>query len=202
MTMAEELTTTNSTTTSPADVHKGSGFAVGNGDERWYIAECKPTKETTIRTMLRNAKYEVYVASRIEEKVYANRTRRRKETVVIPGKVFVRTVENSLMGIMYGYSAVWRFMINRLSKQRAFAFVPDDQMQQLQYVLGHAENPVYITAESLKVGQEVRVMRGALAGVQGSFYKQGHTSYIVIKVEMGSSHYVFTEVPTEDIQPV
>ena len=198
--MAEELTMTTSTQMSPADVHKDSGFAVGNGNERWFIAECKPTKEMTVRAMLSNAKYEVYVASRSEEKVYANRTRRTIERIFIPGKVFVHTEEKNLMDIMRGFSSVWRFMINRLSAERKFAFVPDNQMQQLQYVLGHAQNPVYITAGSLKVGQEVRVMRGALAGVQGSFYKEGHTSYIVIQVEMGISHYIYTEVPTEDVQ--
>lgn len=200
--MAKELTSTNSTRTSRADMHKGSGIAVGKGEVRWYIAECKPTKETTIRTMLRNAKYEVFVASRTEERVYANRTQRTIESIVIPGKVFVRTEESNLMDIMLGYSSVWRFMLNRLSKERAFAFVPDDQMQQLQYVLGHAANPVFVTTESLGVGQEVKVMRGALASLQGNFVKKGHNSFIVIKVQMGSNHYVYTEVPEEDVQPV
>lgn len=200
--MVKELPLTNTAPTSPADMHKDSGIAVDKGDMRWYIAECKPTRETTIRTMLKNAKYEVFVASRTAERVYANRTRRTIETIVIPGKVFVRTEEKKLMDIMLGYSAVWRFMLNRLSKERAFAFVPDDQMQQLQYVLGHATNPVFVTAESLDVGQEVRVVRGALASLQGYFVKKEHNSFIVIKVQMGSNHYVYTEVPEEDVQPV
>ncbi len=200
--MGEELGISRNDNMSPADMHKGSGFAVDSGKVHWYIAECKPTKESTIRTMLKNAKYEVYVASRREEKVYANRTRRIKETVMIPGKVFVRTEETKLMDIMRGYSAVWRFMINRMSKDRIYAFVPEDEMQQLQYVMGNAENPIHITAESLKVDQVVKVMRGALAGLIGWYYKEGHTSYIVIKVSMGTNHYVYTEVPLEDIQPV
>ena len=45
-------------------------------------------------------------------------------------------------------------------------------------------------------------MRGALEGLEGGFHKEGHASYIVIKVSMGSSHYVYTEVPIEDIQPL
>ena len=73
-------------------------------------------------------------------------------------------------------------------------------MRQLQYMLGHAENPVLMIVESLKVNQKVRVMRGPLAGLEGWFYKEGHASFVVIKVTMGTSHYVYTEVSLEDIQ--
>lgn len=187
---------------SPTILHKDSGFAVSDANTRWFIAECKPTKEGTIRTMLQNADYEVYVASRNEMKVYKSRNRRIKETVMIPGKVFVRTEETKLMSIMLGYSSVWRFMIDRTAKDRRYAFVPEDEMQQLQYMLGKADNPVLITTDSLKVDQKVKVIRGALAGLEGWYYKGGHTSYIVIKVTMGTNHYVYTEVPLEDVIPL
>ena len=184
----------------PGDMLTASGFAVGNGEVRWYIAECKPTKENLVRTMLQKANYEVYVASRVEEKVYANRTRHTKEAVLISGKVFVRTTEDQLMPIMLGYSSVWRFMMNRAAQGRSYAFVSDQEMQQLQYILGKATNPVHITADSLKVNQRIKVMRGALAGLEGWYYKEGHASYVVIKFSMGISHYVFTEIPIDDIQ--
>lgn len=167
---------------------------------RWYIAECKPTKEKVIRTMLTKANYEVFLASRIEQKKYANRTVHTKETILIPGKVFVRTTESNLMSIMLEYTSVWRFMLNRAVETRTYAFVPENEMQQLQYMMGKANNPVYMTVESLKVNQKIKVMRGALAGLEGWYYKAGHTSYIVIKVSMGTNHYVYTEVPLEDIQ--
>ena len=184
----------------PGDMLTASGFAVGNGDLRWYIAECKPTKEKLVRTMLQKANYEVYVASRMVERIYANRTRHTKEAVLISGKVFVRTTEDQLMPIMLGYSSVWRFMMNRAAQGRSYAFVSDQEMQQLQYILGKATNPVHITVDSLQVNQRIKVMRGALAGLEGWYYKEGHTSYVVIKFSMGISHYVFTEIPIEDIQ--
>lgn len=184
----------------PGDMLTASGFAVGNGDLRWYIAECKPTKEKLVRTMLQKANYEVYVASRMVERIYANRTRHTKEAVLISGKVFVRTTEDQLMPIMLGYSSVWRFMMNRAAQGRSYAFVSDQEMQQLQYILGKATNPVHITADSLKVNQRIKVMRGALAGLEGWYYKEGHASYVVIKFSMGISHYVFTEIPIDDIQ--
>ena len=184
----------------PGDMLTSSGFAVGNGEVRWYIAECKPTKEKLVRTMLQKANYEVYVASRMVERIYANRTRHTKEAVLISGKVFVRTTEDQLMPIMLGYSSVWRFMMNRAAQGRSYAFVSDQEMQQLQYILGKATNPVHITVDSLQVNQRIKVMRGALAGLEGWYYKEGHASYVVIKFSMGISHYVFTEIPIEDIQ--
>ena len=182
--MEQDNHSTASANLSQADTHKGSGFAVGSTPVRWYIAECKPTKEGTIRTMLKNAHYEVYVASLIKEVVYKSRNRRMTEKIVIPGKVFVRTEVSSLMPIMRDYSSVRRFMINRLSEGRSYAYVPDDQMQQLQYMLGHASNPVHLTAADLKLNQKIRVMRGSLEGLEGWYYKDGHTSYVVVKSSM------------------
>ena len=169
---------------------------------RWYIAECKPKGEITLRTLLQNAGYEVYVASQSETVVYKSRNRRIKERIMIPGKVFVHTEEPKLMEIMLAYSSVWRFMLDRAAKERKFAFIPDKDMQHLQYMLGGANNPVLITADNLKVGQKIKVMRGALAGIEGWFYKEGHTSFIVIKVTIGTNHYAYTEIPIEDIQPL
>jgi transcription antitermination factor NusG len=169
---------------------------------RWFIAECMPSKEKTVRTLLQGTGYEAYLASQSETVVYKCRNRRVKEKVIIPGKVFVHTEESNLMSIMLAHSSVWRFMLDRTTKDRRFAFVTDDEMQNLQYMLGSASNPVLITADKLKVGQKVKVMRGALAGLEGWFYREGHTSFIVIKVTMGTNHYVYTEVPIEDITPL
>ena len=200
--MAEKEGIPTNANMSPIDLHKDSGFAVQGNKLEWFIAECKPTREGTIRTMLQNANYEVYVASRSETKVYKSRNRRIKETVLIPGKVFVRTKESELMNIMLSYSPVWRFMIDRTTKNNRFAFVPEHEMQQLKYMLGNAENPVLLTTENLKFGQKVKVMRGPLTGLEGWFYKEGRNSYVLIKVTMGTSNYVYTEIPIENIEPL
>ena len=200
--MADIKGNTTNASMSPNVLHTDCGIAVSGTDMRWFIAECKPSKEKTVRTLLQGTGYEAYLASQSETVVYKCRNRRVKEKVIIPGKVFVHTEESSLMSIMLAHSSVWRFMLDRTTKDRRFAFVTDDEMQNLQYMLGSAANPVLITADKLKVGQKVKVMRGALAGLEGWFYREGHTSFIVIKVTMGTNHYVYTEVPIEDITPL
>lgn len=191
-------------TMSPADLHKDSGVAMA--EAKWYIAECKPTRERTIRTALEKMGIEVYLASQMETHVYKSRNKRQVEKIVIPGKVFIRTQENKLMNILLEFSSIYRFMLNRAVTNengfRPYAVVPDNQMAQLQYMLGNASNPVYLTADDLKLNQKVKVMRGPLAGLEAFFQKKGHESYIVLKVEMGMSHYAITEIPIEDVQPV
>ena len=200
--MADIKGNTTNASMSPNVLHTDCGIAVSATDMRWFIAECMPSKEKTVRTLLQGTGYEAYLASQSETVVYKCRNRRVKEKVIIPGKVFVHAEESNLMSIMLAHSSVWRFMLDRTTKDRRFAFVTDDEMQNLQYMLGSASNPVIITADKLKVGQKVKVMRGALAGLEGWFYREGHTSFIVIKVTMGTNHYVYTEVPIEDITPL
>lgn len=94
-----------------------NGSGTGVPELKWYIGECKPTRERTICKSLEKS-YEVYVASLKETKVYASRNRREVETVVIPGKIFIRTLETNLWNILLDYLGIYRFMINRAASDR------------------------------------------------------------------------------------
>lgn len=188
-----------------AELHNGSGVAVADG--KWYIGECKPTKERTIRKALEKANYDVYVASQTETKVYASRNRRDVETIVIPGKIFIRTTETELWNILLTNPGIYRFMINRASSdqekgKRVFAYVPDAEMQQLRYVLNNAQNPVMFTTRELSLGQQIEVTRGPLIGLKGELAMIENSSYIVLKMEMGERNYVFTKIPVQDTKPI
>ena len=205
--MAQCEKRSNIAITSLAELHKDSSIAIESTKLRWYIAECKETRERTLRTMLQKAGYEAYVASQVETHVYKSRNRRTVEKVLLPCRVFVHTEVEKLPGLLMEYSSLYRFQLNRAGTSdeyghKPFAFVPDDQMQQLRYVLGQAENPVYFTTDDLHLNQKVRVMRGVLAGFEGWYLQKGSASYVVLKVEMGFSNYAYTEVPVEDVQPI
>ena len=174
---------------------------------KWFIAECKPTRERTIRNDLQKAGYEAFVASQKETKVYKSRNKREVERVLIGGLIFVHIEEKRLMEILLNFSSVWRFQKNRAASPDAngilpFATVPEDQMLQLQYVLGQADNPVVLSADDFVPEQEVRVMRGPLEGLRGWFLKKGRSCYIKLRIEMGQTQYYETEVLLEDVQPI
>jgi len=175
-------------------------------DEKWYIGECKPTRERTIRKLLEK-RYEVYVASLKETKVYSSRNRREVEKIVIPSKIFIRTAEAHLWDILLDYPGIYRFMINwaaseREQGKRVFAYVRDEEMQQLQYVLNNATNPVIITTQQLSLGQKIEIMRGPLIGLKGELARIENTSFIVLKMEMGEQNYVLTEISVQDIRSI
>ena len=203
--MAQEKNISENASESPVCEHKDSGFAVSNA--QWYIAECKPTRERTIREMLKKAGYEAYVASQKEKHRYKSGNTRVVEHIILPGRVFVKTEETSLVDIMTSFSSVYRFLINKAAGadkygNKPFAFVPKGEMDRLQCMLDGSEKPVYITDLKLELDQEVKVVRGPLAGIEGRFYREGSATYIVIKVAMGSNHYAYTEVSQNDIQPI
>lgn len=174
---------------------------------KWYIAECKPTRERTLRTALEKAGYVVYVASQKVTRVYASRNRRVVENIVIPGKIFIRTTEVDIWKILSDNSGIHRFMIDRASSdpakgKRVYACVPEQEMQQLQYILNNAPNPVMFSANELSLGQQIEIMRGPLKGLKGELATVENATYIVLKMEMGESNYIFTEISVQDIRPV
>ena len=126
---------------------------------------------------------------------------------MIPGKIFIRTTEAHLWDILLEYPSIYRFMINKAASdkekgKRIFAYVRDEEMQQLRYVLDNAPNPVMITTQKLSLGQKIEITRGPLIGLQGELAKIENTSYIVLKMEMGERNYVLTEISVQDIRPV
>lgn len=173
----------------------------------WYIAECKPTKERALRSSLEKAGYNVYVASQTETRVYASRNRRKVEKVVIPGKIFINTTEAEIWNILLSNSCIYRFMINRAAAdyekgRRVYAYISEAEMQQLQYVLNNAPNPVMFTTKGLTLGQQIEVTRGPLKGLKGELAKIENVTYIVLKMEMGEHNYVFTEISIQDVRPI
>ena len=62
--------------------------------------------------------------------------------------------------------------------------------------------PVTITTDKLELGQEIEITQGPLKGIKGFLAQKDKSSYIVLKMEMGTSHYIFTEINIQDIQPL
>jgi len=174
---------------------------------QWYIAECKPTRERMIGKMLTNDDYQVYLACKVEEKRYKSRNRYRREIPFLPGKFFVFTEEKLLMDILLKYPSVHRFMLNRAAcdreqNKRVYAYITEEERQRLENILTNAPRPITITADKLELGQEIEVTQGPLKGIKGHLYSKDKASYLVLKMEMGTTHYIYTEINIQDIQPL
>ena len=142
-----------------------------------------------IGKMLTNDDYQVYLACKVEEKRYKSRNRYRREIPFLPGKFFVFTEVN-------------RAACDREQNKRVYAYITEEERQRLENILTNAPRPITITADKLELGQEIEVTQGPLKGIKGHLYSKDKASYLVLKMEMGTTHYIYTEINIQDIQPL
>lgn len=187
-----------------APLHKSPAGGMNEG--QWYIAEVRTGMERVCRDKLLQKGYTAYVASRMEERVYACRNRRKVEHILIPSKLFVRITDSDRIPVLQLCSpAIYKFMTDKActpkdNGTRNYAIVPDIQMQQMQFMLGHADKPVTFATSILNEGDPIHVVRGPLAGLDGFFIKQSSNTYVAVRINLIG--YTVTEMPEADIIPI
>ena len=180
-----------------ANMHKPCGGAVE--DPLWYVAVVRPRYERICKEKIEALGYEAYVASQKSVHVYASRNKREVETIVIPKTVFVQLrSENDRLEILKSCLYIDRFLINKSSKNRSFAVIPDAQIRKLKFMLYESDCPVAFTSTPLRLGDKVQVLRGPLAGLEGSICRMGGNSYIAIEIsELG---YAMATIPSSEVE--
>lgn len=185
-------------------------FAGGVQRRRWFVAVVRSNYEALCRDCLLKMGYEAYVASQKEVHRYRNRHRREVEKIVITRVVFVRIAnEKERLAVLKGCSFIQYFMMDRAATpnemgRAPFAVIPDYQIEALQYMLFHAEDSVDFVTMPLLVGDKVRVIRGALQGVEGEVVvvvvKEGNTQSVGIQV--GFLGFATINIDPDDIEKI
>lgn len=187
-----------------ANLHKAP--AGGVDEKQWYIAEVRTGRERICRDQLLLNHYEAYVASRVEEHVYASRNRRKIEKILIPSKLFLHISDKDRIDVLRLCSpSIYKFMTDKAHSigsngMHPYATVPDEQMRQMQFMLGYAEKPVSFSTSSLCEGDPIRVVRGPLSGLEGSFLHSNGNTYVAVRIALLG--YTLTEIPESDIIPI
>ena len=169
----------------------------------WYVAVVNHNSERKAADRLSGDDCECYVASQSEVRVSPSGRRRTVERVVIPALLFIRCSEHTRLRVV-NTPYIYRFLTNRAGASTPYgkpvAIIPDDQMQQLQFMLGHSERPVEMVERSYAKGERVEVVRGPLRGLQGvaATDTDGHAFIYVDFDLLGAAR---TKIPLTDIQP-
>lgn len=170
----------------------------------WYIGIVKRNTEKACRDRLIQAGYECYVATQTVSRQYS-KTRRPTdvEIVCISSKVFIRVDEERRIAILKDYPFINRFMTDIAMKpdrwgRHPVAIVPDEQIRQLQYLLFHAAQPVYVTDSPIQLGDEVRIMRGSLKGLTGHVVRTNNETYISIQI--AALGYALASISPDDVE--
>lgn len=192
----------NANMTSKNATTMGVGDAVGVQSPKWYVAFVGHNTEKACRDRLQQMGYESYVATQEEIHEWKNGRKKKIERVVISTLLFVRVTEKQRRELV-NLPFIKYFLTDKARSvndygRHPLAVIPDSQMQQLRFMLFHADQPVSFVAEHLRLGDHIQVARGSLKGLEGNVvrYKDG-ASYLVAQIE--NLGYAMIKIAIEDI---
>ena len=134
---------------------------------RWVAALVQMCTEKKVGDRLKKLGIENYVPNQTEIHQWSDR-KKKIERVVIPMVVFVRADETTERTLRM-QSFIRKILT--YPGQTAAAVIPDDQIERLKFMLKQADSPVELREQHLQVGDRVRIVRGALQGLEGELCK-------------------------------
>ena len=147
---------------------------------RWIAALVQMCTEKKVGDRLMKLGIENYVPTQTEIHQWSDR-KKKIERVVIPMVVFVRADE-ATERILRMQSFIRKILT--YPGQTAAAVIPDDQIGRLKFMLKQSDSPVELMPENLRVGDRVRIVRGALQGLEGELCKSvPEKSMVAIRID-------------------
>jgi transcription antitermination factor NusG len=148
--------------------------------KRWIAALVQMCMEKKVGERLTKLGIENYVPTQTEIRQWSDR-KKKVERVVIPMVVFVHTDEKTERSLRM-HSFIRKILT--YPGQKAAAVIPDDQIDRLKFMLKQADSPVELMPENLRVGDRVRIARGALKGLEGELCKSvPEKSMVAIRID-------------------
>ena len=165
--------------------------------KRWIAALVQIRSEKAVASRLSKLQIETYVPSQWEIHQWSDR-KKKVERIVIPMIIFIHTDEMTERRIRtYTY-------INKILSypgQYAAAVIPDAQIEQLKYMLRHADSPVELQPHVLQLGQQVRIARGPLKDLEGELcYLKEDKPMVAVRIECLG--YACVNIEKSDIEVI
>ena len=164
--------------------------------KRWIAALVQMCMEKKVGERLTKLGVENYVPTQTEIRQWSDR-KKKVERVVIPMVVFVHTDEKTERALRM-HSFIRKILT--YPGQSNAAVIPDDQINRLKFMLRQSDSPVEMMEQRLQVGDKVQIVRGALQGLEGEFYKNVDKSMVAIHIE--ALGYACVSVSVEDIEKI
>lgn len=134
---------------------------------KWYVAIVHTNSEHTTARLLEEKGIEAYVPQQPIVRIRKSGRKVKAVKTVIPGVVFVKCTETLRKTVVVYLPTVSRFMMDGTAKERRVAVVPEHQIEILRFMVGQSDVAVDIESRQFVVGRKVRVVRGALKGLEG-----------------------------------
>jgi len=169
--------------------------ATSHGGAHWYAVSTRSRQEKTAASMLENLEVAHFLPLIEEERHWSDR--KQKVTLpLFPGYMFVQIARSCELQLrVLKVPGIVDFVGNRNGPLA----IPESEIENVRALVSHgvgcSPHPFF------EVGDRVRVVRGTLAGVEGTLIRRGERSKLVISVEM-IQQAISVTVSISDVEPV
>lgn len=180
------------------------GSAVGVDRRYWFVAVVKNNTEKSSAQKLAKEGYDCFVATQKDVRVWRTGRRVSVDRVVITSAVFIYCTERERR-IVVNRPYISRFLTNKAAAStvggRPVATIPEIQIKNLRFMLGHSDTPVGIVDRAYGLGDRVRVIRGSLCGLEGEVLvsNDGQSELLVSLDILG---YAKCTIDPVDVEPI
>ena len=162
----------------------------------WFAIRVRLFHELKTKEKLEKMGVECFVPVRKELRVWHDR-RVVKERVLTPQLIFVYATEKERIEALRLSAAL--FCVCEPGKSVP-ARIPDTQMQAFIFFITNANKDIHFTETPLREGDRVRIVEGALTGLQGVVVSTKGKHFFALKVDMLGS--AIMEIEEEQIEKI
>jgi transcription antitermination factor NusG len=170
-------------------------FSAHHGTASWFAVSTRSRQEKIAATMLGHISITSFLPILKQERQWSDR-KQMVDLPLFPGYVFVRIAStNELQLRVVKVPGIVDFVRNRTGPVP----IGEKEIEAVRAMITHGVE--CSPFPFLKAGDRVRVVRGALAGMEGKLIRSGTQSKLVISIEM-IQRSVAASVTEADIEPV
>lgn len=158
----------------------------------WIAAYTRPRSEKKAAAQLaQNPLFPIttYVATQIQIKEWSDRKKKVK-SVVIPMVIFAEVSSDEEILEIKTHHLIRKVLTFPGKKEPAH--IPNKQIEQLKFMLKESDEPVEFVEGSLKTGDQVKVVHGKLAGLEGVVIRtaDGNTKLVILVDFLGGASII------------
>lgn len=148
---------------------------------QWFAARTRKGQEFAIREALKKLDVENFLPTKVETRQLKYR-KKRVETPLIRNLIFVRATKQQACDIPNIHGIKLFYIISL--ETRKMLVVPDKQMHDFIFLTNLAPDGLSISEDQqFAVGAKVRVMKGTLAGIEGTLTTIENNTYVTLSLK-------------------
>jgi transcription antitermination factor NusG len=145
-------------------------------DPKWFAVYTNPRAEKQVRDRLLEEGVEVFLPLQKTYRIWSDR-KKLIEVPLLSSYVFVKVIPKDFPKV-YQVPGVVRFV----TFEGQPASIPQNQIDNLKLLI-NSDTEIEVTSEKYEKGDNVEVVRGALAGLTGELIKTGTHSRVVVRID-------------------